>query len=432
MQLAPEGYTKSLRSVRRAAHRPCLVTVPSEDEQVDYVVQQVLANREAGLELREQAVLFRTGHHSARLELELGRRNIPFVKFGGLKFVETAHVKDLLAFLRLAENPRDRVAAFRVLQLLPGIGPGTARRALALLEAGNFDFAALNAVQPPRSERRAVAGAGRAPAHSGGVHHLGGPARTGARVLRSSARGAVRASARPARRSGRARPDRRDLSVARAVPHRAHPRSARGGGRRGRRTAARRRLSDPLDHPLGQGPGVAGGVRAERGRRLHPVRHGDRLVRRDRGGASRALRRHDPRARPAASDPPPSLRGRRPAVARGPLCARAAQPLHSGPAARPVRSPCARLRRCRGGARATLAPSCRGSTSAPCWSTCGAERASALGGQPTPGARRPRGRRCADARRRRCQPLPLVAARWPRSLPRRAVARARSGGTKTT
>ena len=95
-----------------------------------------------------QAVLFRTGHHSARLELELGRRNIPFVKFGGLKFVETAHVKDLLAFLRLAENPRDRVAAFRVLQLLPGIGPGTARRALALLEAGNFDFAALGEMQP--------------------------------------------------------------------------------------------------------------------------------------------------------------------------------------------------------------------------------------------------------------------------------------------
>jgi DNA helicase-2/ATP-dependent DNA helicase PcrA len=149
MQLAPEGFTKSLRSVRRSAHRPCLVTVRSEDEQVDYVVQQVLDNREAGLELRDQAVLFRTGHHSARLELELARRNIPFVKFGGLKFVETAHVKDLLAFLRLAENPRDRVAAFRVLQLLPGIGPGTARRALALLEAGNFDLAALNAVQPP-------------------------------------------------------------------------------------------------------------------------------------------------------------------------------------------------------------------------------------------------------------------------------------------
>jgi DNA helicase II / ATP-dependent DNA helicase PcrA len=149
MQLAPEGFSKSLFSMRRAPQKPCLVAARDEDAQVDYVARQVLENREAGLELREQAVLFRTGHHSGRLELELARRNIPFVKFGGLKFVETAHVKDLLAFLRLAENPRDRVAGFRVLQLLPGIGPGVARRALALLEAGNFDLAALGALPPP-------------------------------------------------------------------------------------------------------------------------------------------------------------------------------------------------------------------------------------------------------------------------------------------
>jgi DNA helicase-2/ATP-dependent DNA helicase PcrA len=149
MQPAPEGFTKSLFSARRSPQKPCLITARDEDEQVDYVVRQVLENREAGLELREQAVLFRTGHHSGRLELELARRNIPFVKFGGLKFVETAHVKDVLAFLRLAENPRDRVAGFRVLQLLPGIGPGTARKALALLEAGGFDPAALGGLQPP-------------------------------------------------------------------------------------------------------------------------------------------------------------------------------------------------------------------------------------------------------------------------------------------
>ena len=149
MQLAPEGFTKSLFSMRRSPQKPCLITTRDEDEQVDYVVRHVLENREAGLELREQAVLFRTGHHSGRLELELARRDIPFVKFGGLKFVETAHVKDLLAFLRLAENPRDRVAGFRVLQLLPGVGPGTARKALALLEAGNFDWAALRGLRPP-------------------------------------------------------------------------------------------------------------------------------------------------------------------------------------------------------------------------------------------------------------------------------------------
>jgi DNA helicase II / ATP-dependent DNA helicase PcrA len=149
MQLAPEGFSKSLFSMRRSPQKPYLVTTRDEDGQVDYLVRQVLENREAGLELREQAVLFRTGHHSGRLELELARRNIPFVKFGGLKFVETAHVKDLLAFLRLAENPRDRMAGFRVLQLLPGIGPGTARRALALLEAGDFDLAALGGLRPP-------------------------------------------------------------------------------------------------------------------------------------------------------------------------------------------------------------------------------------------------------------------------------------------
>jgi DNA helicase-2/ATP-dependent DNA helicase PcrA len=149
IDLAAEGFTKSLFSRRRSPQKPCLAAVPGEDAQVDYVVRHVLDNREAGLLLREQAVLFRTSHHSGRLELELARRNIPFVKFGGLKFVETAHVKDVLAFLRFAENPRDRVAAFRVLQLLPGIGPGTARKALALLDAGNFDHAALGRLSPP-------------------------------------------------------------------------------------------------------------------------------------------------------------------------------------------------------------------------------------------------------------------------------------------
>ena len=73
-------------------------------------------------------MLFRAGHHSAALELELSRRNIPFVKFGGLKFLDTGHVKDLLAVLRWATNPKDQVSGFRVLQLLPGIGPKTADR----------------------------------------------------------------------------------------------------------------------------------------------------------------------------------------------------------------------------------------------------------------------------------------------------------------
>jgi DNA helicase-2/ATP-dependent DNA helicase PcrA len=93
-------------------------------------------------------VLFRASHHSGALEVELTRRNIPFVKFGGLKFLEAAHVKDVLALLRWAENPRDRVAGFRVIQLLPGAGPATAARLLdAMAEAD--PLTALEKFKPP-------------------------------------------------------------------------------------------------------------------------------------------------------------------------------------------------------------------------------------------------------------------------------------------
>jgi hypothetical protein len=88
------------------------------------------AQPESGTALKAQAVLFRASHHSAALEIELAVRGIPFVKFGGLKFLDSAHVKDVLACLRWAENPRDRVAGFRVLQLLPGIGPAKAGQIL--------------------------------------------------------------------------------------------------------------------------------------------------------------------------------------------------------------------------------------------------------------------------------------------------------------
>ncbi len=135
--LAPERFTKNLWSQRTAGQRPWLITCEDEDDQTDYLVGQILQHREAGIDLRRQAVLFRASHHSMTLEAELSRRNIPFHKYGGLKFVETAHVKDLLAFLRLAENPRDLVAGTRLLPLLPGIGPGKAHGLMTvLLEAG--------------------------------------------------------------------------------------------------------------------------------------------------------------------------------------------------------------------------------------------------------------------------------------------------------
>ncbi len=128
--LAAERFTKNLWSERESAQRPRLVAVKDDADQAAFVVDTVLARREEGLKLKQQAVLFRASAHSARLELELTRRNIPFVKFGGLKFLEAAHVKDVLAVLRWAENPRDRISGFRAIQLLAGIGPKTAGRVL--------------------------------------------------------------------------------------------------------------------------------------------------------------------------------------------------------------------------------------------------------------------------------------------------------------
>lgn len=132
---AGERFEKDLWSERASDARPQLVSVRDEADQAACVVARVLARREEGMQLKQQAVLFRAASHSARLEMELTRRNIPFVKFGGLKFLEAAHVKDVLALARWVENLRDRVSGFRVLQRLPGIGPKTAARLLDNLAA---------------------------------------------------------------------------------------------------------------------------------------------------------------------------------------------------------------------------------------------------------------------------------------------------------
>src|SRR5262249_47617693 len=101
----------------------------------DEVCRSLLAHREEGIALREQAVLFRAAHHSDILEVELARRNIPFVKFGGLRFLEAAHVKDVLALLRILENPHDEVSWFRLLQPIEGSGPAGARERTSSLGA---------------------------------------------------------------------------------------------------------------------------------------------------------------------------------------------------------------------------------------------------------------------------------------------------------
>ena len=142
-------YRKCLRSERPHGGKPTYVTVEDGDAEAEFVVERVLGNREEGMELKDQAVLFRGAHHSDRLELELVRRNIPYVKYGGLKFLEAAHVKDVLAILKWAENPKNEVAAFRVLKLLPGMGPGHSRRCLDHVQAAGYRMSALRAFRPP-------------------------------------------------------------------------------------------------------------------------------------------------------------------------------------------------------------------------------------------------------------------------------------------
>lgn len=149
---AKERFAKDLWTERTSGEKPRLVVVRDEADQARYIVAQVLESREAGASLKQQAVLFRASHHSGPLEVELVRRNIPFVKFGGLKFLDSAHVKDLLALLRFVENPRDRVAGFRVLQVLPGVGPTSAQRILdRAAEAADPLSAIVDSAPPPRA-----------------------------------------------------------------------------------------------------------------------------------------------------------------------------------------------------------------------------------------------------------------------------------------
>jgi DNA helicase-2/ATP-dependent DNA helicase PcrA len=149
MAEAPRQFRKHLLSLRGKGARPRAVTVDDLAGQAEYVCAQVLKAREAQVPLRRQAVLVRTGSHTDLLEIELTKRKIPFVKYGGLRFLEAAHIKDVLAVLRWADNPRNTLAAFRVIQLLPGMGPENARKAIEHLEAAPGSIDALRAFTPP-------------------------------------------------------------------------------------------------------------------------------------------------------------------------------------------------------------------------------------------------------------------------------------------
>jgi len=167
---ATERRDKDLWTTREGGGRPSLVTCRDEAEQTSWVADRILEHREQGTLLKHQCVLFRAQHHSMALEMELSRRQIPFKKYGGLRFVEMAHVKDLVSFLRLAENPRDVMAGLRVLNLIPGIGPKISADLMATLAADGGDFEAWVTAEVPEAARemwpdvvsllRGLAGAG--------------------------------------------------------------------------------------------------------------------------------------------------------------------------------------------------------------------------------------------------------------------------------
>ena len=146
---AAERFTKNLWTERTGGETPWLVAARDEQQQTRFVVDRILELHEEGTRLSEIAVLFRAGYMSADLEIELTNRKIPFEKWGGLKFLEAAHVKDVLAFLRILENPRDEVSWYRLLLLLPGIGDATARAAIDSMIAAAWESNAFGRYDPP-------------------------------------------------------------------------------------------------------------------------------------------------------------------------------------------------------------------------------------------------------------------------------------------
>ncbi len=259
-------YRKVLRTTKGAGHPPHYVTVADDQAQAEYVVARILETRESGVPLKRQAVLFRSSHHSDTLELELTRRNIPFVKYGGLKFLEAAHVKDLLAVLRWADNPKNRIAAFRALQLLPGMGPSTAEQFVARFERSGFSWNAFrDFTSRPSSARRGVGSVCRAdgrPRRDRGA--VAGTGRPHARVVRAASRADLRVGAGASGRSDSARAAGAAVRHARSVSCRAGAGSSGRHRRSVGHAVSRRGLSGAVDRPLGEGPGV--------GRRLHPER----------------------------------------------------------------------------------------------------------------------------------------------------------------
>ncbi len=143
IERAKEKYTKCLYTKREGGKKPLLFKARDDADQSRFIAERILELREEGVPLNEIAVLFRSAYHSFDLELELAKRNIPFVKQGGLKLIETAHIKDMVAHLRLLLNPYDMLAWNRVLLLVEGIGPKTSRRIMDFIKASPDPLSAL-------------------------------------------------------------------------------------------------------------------------------------------------------------------------------------------------------------------------------------------------------------------------------------------------
>ena len=147
-EAAIEKYKKDLYSRRGSGQLPNIVAASTDNLQSKFIVEKILDLREEGVSLKDIAVLFRSSFFSFDLELELAKANVPFQKFGGMKFVETAHVKDVMAFLRIAVNPKDVISWYRVLLLHEGVGPKTAQRILDELATARITIKAEPDQQP--------------------------------------------------------------------------------------------------------------------------------------------------------------------------------------------------------------------------------------------------------------------------------------------
>jgi len=160
-----ERFTKNLWSKRIAGQRPRLVVCTDEAKQDEFVVKTVLEHYEQGIPLRKQAVLFRAGHLSDSLEIALTHKNIAYHKYGGLRFLEAAHVKDLVSFMRVVENPLDDIAWFRILELIDGVGHVSAAKAIEHVRVNNGDARSIGKFNAPAAARESIEGLGKLMEH---------------------------------------------------------------------------------------------------------------------------------------------------------------------------------------------------------------------------------------------------------------------------